>query len=583
MSDIQVGMYITRIPNRSSPPAVLLRESYREDGKVKSRTLANLSHLPDPQIELMRRVLKGEALVAPEDAFEIVRSRPHGHVAAVLGTLRRLGLHHGLSKSPTRVRRVVEAMIVARILDPRSKLATARGLGSETQFSSLGERLDLHDLETDELYEAMDWLLTRQSRIEKALAKRHLQDGTLVLYDLTSSYFEGRTCPLAKRGHSRDRKKGTLQIVFGLLCSPDGCPIAVEVFEGNTGDPKTVASQVDKLRKRFGLTRLVMVGDRGMLTEARLREDVRPIEGLSWISALRNPAIRSLVDRGSLQLSLFDEKDLAEIEDPEFPGERLIVCRNPWLAKERARKREDLLQATEKELDKIVAATTRPTRPFRGKDKIGVRVGKVIDKYKMAKHFDLTITEDRFHYQRKVENIENEAALDGIYVIRTDVPRDTLSAEDAVRSYKGLSVVERAFRSFKSVDLKVRPIHHRLADRVRAHVFLCMLAYYVEWHMRQALAPILFDDNDKASSEAKRKSVVQPAQRSAKALKKARTKRTEDDLPVHSFQTLLQDLATLVIDRVQPKPNGLPAFDKLTTPTPVQQRALDLLGVTLDV
>jgi transposase len=576
-------MYITRIPNRNSPPAVLLRESYREGGKVKSRTLANLSHLPDPQIELMRRVLKGEALVAPEDAFEIVRSRPHGHVAAVLGTLRRLGLHSWLSKTPTRVRRVVEAMIVARILDPRSKLATARGLGSETQFSSLGERLDLHDLEIDELYEAMDWLLTRQSRIEKALAKRHLQDGTLVLYDLTSSYFEGRTCPLAKRGHSRDRKKGTLQIVFGLLCSPDGCPIAVEVFEGNTGDPKTVASQVDKLRKHFGLTRLVMVGDRGMLTEARLREDVRPIEGLSWISALRNPAIRQLADRGSLQLSLFDEKDLAEIEDPEFPGERLIVCRNPLLAKERARKREDLLQATEKELDKIVAATTRPKRTFRGKDKIGVRVGKGVDKYKMAKHFDLTITENRFHYQRKVENIENEAALDGIYVIRTDVPRDTLSAEDAVRSYKGLSVVERAFRSFKSVDLKVRPIHHRLANRVRAHVFLCMLAYYVEWHMRQALAPILFDDHDKASAEAQRKSVVQPAQRSAKALQKARTKRTEDDLPVHSFQTLLQDLATLVIDRVQPKPEGLPAFDKLTTPTPVQQRALDLLGVTLDV
>ena len=531
----------------------------------------------------MRRVLKGETLVAPEDAFEIVRSRPHGHVAAALGSLRRLGLHTWLSKTPTRMRHVVEAMIVARILDPRSKLATARGLGSETQFSSLGERLDLHDLETDELYEAMDWLLTRQPRMEKALAERHLQDGTLVLYDLTSTYFEGRTCPLAKRGHSRDRKKGTLQIVFGLLCSPDGCPIAVEVFEGNTGDPKTVASQVDKLRKRFGLTRLVIVGDRGMLTEARLREDVKPIEGLSWISALRNPAIRQLVERGSLQLSLFDEKDLAEIEDPEYLGERLIVCRNPLLAKERARKREDLLQATEKELDKIVAATTRPKRKFQGKDKIGVRVGKVIDKYKMAKHFELTITEDRFHYQRKTRNIENEAALDGIYVIRTDVPRETLSAEDTVRSYKGLSVVERAFRSFKSVDLKVRPIHHRLADRVRAHVFLCMLAYYVEWHMRKALAPILFDDDDKASAEALRESVVQPAQRSMKALKKARTKRTEDDLPVHSFQTLLQDLATLVLDRVQPKPETLPAFDKVTTPTPLQQRALDLLGVTLDV
>ena len=364
-------MYIPRIPNRSSPPAVLLRESYREGGKVKSRTLANLSQLPAPQIELMRRVLKGEDLVAPEDAFEIVRSRPHGHVVAVLGTLRRLGLHRWLSKAPTRVRHVVEAMIVARILDPRSKLATARGLASETQFSSLGERLDLSDLEIDELYEAMDWLLTRQPHVEKALAKRHLQDGTLVLYDLTSSYFEGRTCPLAKRGHSRDRKKGTLQIVFGLLCSPDGCPIAVEVFDGNTGDPKTVASQVDKLRKRFGLTRLVIVGDRGMLTEARLREDVKPIEGLSWISALRSPAIRQLVERGSLQLSLFDEKDLAEIEDPEYPGERLIVCRNPLLAKERARKREDLLQATERELDKIVEATARPQRSEQSRRSMG--------------------------------------------------------------------------------------------------------------------------------------------------------------------------------------------------------------------
>ncbi|MFQ5507011.1 MAG: IS1634 family transposase [Planctomycetota bacterium] len=576
-------MYITRIPNRSSPPAVLLRESYREDGRVKSRTLANLSHLPGPQIELLRRVLKGEALVASEDAFEIVRSRPHGHVVAVLGTLRRLGLHTWLSKTPTRVRHVVEAMIVARILDPRSKLATARGLGHETQFNSLGERLDLHDLDIDELYDAMDWLLTRQSRVEKALAKRHLQNGTLVLYDLTSSYFEGRTCPLAKRGHSRDRKKGTLQIVFGLLCSPDGCPIAVEVFEGNTGDPKTVAAQVDKLRTRFGLTHLVMVGDRGMLTEARLREDVRPIEGLSWISALRSQAIRQLVERGSLQLSLFDEKDLAEIEDPAYPDERLIVCRNPLLAQERARKREDLLQATERELDKIVASTARRKRPFQGKDKIGIRVGKVIGKYKMAKHFELTITQDRFHYQRKIENIKDEAALDGIYVIRTDVPRATLSAEDTVRSYKGLSVVERAFRSFKSVDLKVRPIHHRLADRVRAHVFLCMLAYYVEWHMRLVLAPILFDDDDKASAEAHRASVVRPAQRSVKALKKARTKRTEDDLPVHSFHTLLQDLATLVLDRVQPKPPGLPAFDKVTTPTPLQQRALDLLGVTLDL
>jgi transposase len=574
-------MYIARIPNRNSPPAILLRESYREGGKVKSRTLANLSHLPDSQIELLRRVLKGETLVGAHDAFDIVRSRPHGHVVAVLGTLRQLGLPALLARAPSRERQLVEAMIVARVLDPRSKLATARGLGGETLFSSLGEMLALEVLEVDELYEALDWLLARQARVEKALAKRHLCEGTLVLYDLTSSYFEGRRCPLAKPGHSRDGKKGKLQIVFGLLCNAEGCPIAVEVFEGNTGDPKTVASQVEKLRKRFGLTRLVLVGDRGMLTDARLREDIRPHEGLSWITALRAPAIRQLVERGSLQLSLFDERDLAEIADPEYPGERLIVCRNPVLAEERARKREALLRATEQELDRIVEATTRPKRKLKGKDKIGLRVGKGIGKYKVAKHFRIEISDAGFRYQRKAESIEEEAALDGIYILRTDVPRETLSTDDTVRSYKRLSVVERAFRSLKSIDLKVRPIHHHLADRVRAHVFLCMLAYYVEWHMRQALAPILFDEDDKATAEAARKSVVQAAQRSPKAQAKAQRKRTDEGLPVHSFRTLLQDLSTIVKDRIRPNLPDAPEFEKVTTPTPLQQKALDLLGVRL--
>ncbi len=573
-------MYIATIPNRKSPPAILLRESYRENGKVKSRTLANLSQLPANQIQLMRRVLKGESLMGADDAFSIVRSRPHGHVAAVLHTLRHLGLHTLMDREPSRMRNLVEGMIVARIIDPRSKLATARGLGSETLFTSLGETLKIDDLLVDELYAAMDWLLARQLRMEKTLAKRHLHDGTLVLYDVTSTYFEGRTCPLAKLGHPRDGKKGKLQIVFGLLCSPEGCPIAVEVFEGNTGDPTTVASQVAKLRQRFGLKRLVMVGDRGMLTDARLREDIRPVEGLSWISALRAPAIRQLLEQGSLQLGLFDQRDLAEISDPAYPGERLIVCRNPMLAKERARKREELLRATEKELDTIVRATTRPKRRLRGKDRIGLRLGKVLGKYKMAKHFEITITDDRFQYGRKTAQIEKEASLDGIYVIRTNVPDKELSAEQTVCSYKQLSTVERAFRSFKAVDLKVRPIHHRLADRVRAHVFLCLLAYYVEWHMRQALAPILFDDDDKASAHSQRESVVRPAQRSPKAQAKAQTKRTEDNLPVHSFQTLLQDLATIVKDRIQPAVPGATEFEKITSPTPLQQRAFDLLGIT---
>jgi hypothetical protein len=576
-------MYIERVPNRSSPPAILLRESFREGDVVRKRTIANLSDWPPGKIEALRAVLRGKALgSAPlDEAFDIVRSRPHGHVAAVLGSLRNLGLHTVLSEERCLERELVLAMIVARILEPRSKLATARGLDEETKFSTLGELLGVEGADEDALYAAMDWLLPRQADIEAALARRHLSDGTLVLYDVTSTYFEGRTCSLAKLGHSRDGKKDKLQIVFGLLCNAEGCPIAVEVFEGNTGDPSTLKVQVEKVRTRFGLKRIVFVGDRGMITEARIREDLAPIEGLAWISALRAPAIQNLVETKALQLSIFDTKDLAEITAPSFPDERLIVCKNPLLAEERARKRRDLLDATERELEKVVAATRRTKRPLKGKDNIGLRVGRVLGRFKMAKHFRLHITETSLRFERDHEKIASEAALDGIYVVRTTVPRDVLDAAHTVGAYKSLSRAERAFRSYKTVDLKVRPIHHRLADRVRAHVLMCMLAYYVEWHMRRRLAPLLFDDHDKAAAEASRTSIVGPAERSASALDKARTKRTDDGAPVHSFQTLLRDLGTIVKNRIQPRIEDAPAFDRVTRPTKLQQRALDLLGVSL--
>jgi transposase len=575
-------MYIERVPNRTSPPAILLRESYREGEKVRKRTLANLTQWPRAVVEGLRTLLKGGTVVERlDEAFEIVRSRPHGHSAAVLGTVRRLGLEALIAprRSPERDR--VIAMIVARIVDPRSKLATARGLGEETLFSSLGELLAVEEADENALYAAMDWLLERQPHLEAQLAERHFHDSTLVLYDVTSTYFEGHTCPLAHYGHSRDGKKGTLQIVFGLLCNRAGCPVAVEVFEGNTADPRTLAAQIQKLRERFGLTRVVLVADRGLITEARLREDLKAVDGLDWISALRAPAIRQLYDSGTLQLSLFDQQDLAEIRSADYPDERLIVCKNPLLAAERAAKREALLQATERELDKILAATQRPKRRLTGKDKIALRVGRVSHRFKMAKHFEFTIEEDLFTYHRNTARIAEEAALDGLYVIRTSVPAEVLTAPETVAAYKGLSVVERAFRSYKSVDLKVRPIYHHLADRVRAHVFLCMLAYYVEWHMRQVLAPLLFDDDDKASAAAQRASIVAPAQVSEKAQRKARTQRTDEGLPVHSFQTLLADLATIVKNRIQPRLPGAIPFDQITRPTPLQQRALDLLAVRL--
>jgi Transposase DDE domain len=575
-------MYIERVPNRNSPPAVLLRESYRESGRVKKRTLANLSHLSDATIEGLRRVLRGDAVGAP-DAFEILRTRPHGHVAAVLGTLKKLGLDRLLAtrRSPARDRAV--ALIVARVIAPDSKLATARALDANSATSTLGEMLGLANVEAEDLYAAMDWLGSRQEKIEKALAERHLHDGALVLYDVSSSYFEGRHCPLAKIGHSRDGKKGSLQIVFGLLCNAEGCPVAVEVYEGNTGDPTTLKDQIEKVRTRFGLSRVVFVGDRGMLTSARIREELAPVEGLDWVSALRAEQIRKLAeDGGPLQPTLFDQTDLAEIEHPDFPGERLIACFNPWLAEERARKREDLLQATERELEKIAVATRREKRALRGQDQIGLRVGKVMGRFKMAKHFEIAITDTSFTYARKNEAIAAEARLDGIYVLRTSVPENVLGAKDTVRAYKDLAKVERAFRCLKTVDLQIRPIHHRLEERVRAHVFLCMLAYYVEWHMREAWAPLLFAEDDRPGAAQRRHSPVKPATRSARASLKASSKKTPEGETVHRFRGLLDHLATLTKNTIQPQ-DDLPAFDQLTVPTDLQQKALDLLGVTVPV
>lgn len=574
-------MYIATIPNRTSPPAILLREGYREGGKVKTRTLANITHWPTEKIEAFRQLLQGTHMIPASSVFTIQRSLPYGHVVAVLGTLRRIGLDRIIASRRTYYRDLVIAMIVARIIDPCSKLATARGLSEETAFTTLGETLGVESAGEDDLYEAMDWLLMRQPAIETKLAKRHLHEGTLVLYDVTSTYFEGRKCPLAKLGHNRDGKKNKLQIVFGLLCNIEGCPVAVEVFDGNTGDPSTLAPQIQKLRKRFGLKRVVMVGDRGMLTDTRIREELEPVDGLDWITALRGSTLKQLVESGVLQLSLFDEQDMAEIISDQYPGERLIVCKNPFLAEDRTRKRKELLQATENELNKIVEATQRAKRRLKGADKIGLRVGRVLGKFKMAKHFRIKITDDSFQYERDTARIAQEAALDGIYIIRTSLPAETMNTENTVRAYKNLSVVERAFKSFKTLDLNVRPIHHRLAKRVRSHVFICMLAYYVEWHMRKSLAPVLFDDDDKPTADALRSSIVAPAKRSTRAQRKASTKKTDDNMPVHSFQTLLKDLATITKNRIKPKMEEAIPFEQITQPTSLQQKILHLLEVHL--
>jgi len=571
-------MYVTRVPNRGSPPAVLLRESYREEGKVKTRTLANLSRWPEHKVQALAHPLKGlPPQVDLSEAFEITRSLPHGHVAAVLGTARRLGIEELIDLAPSRRRDLVTAMLVAQVIAPGSKLAFARGLRTDTATSSLGEVLGVSGCDEDDLYAAMDWVLERKDAIENTLAARHLANGTLVLYDVSSAAFEGRTCPLGAIGHARDGVKGRLQIVYGLLCSTAGIPVAIEVFEGNTADPKTLAAQIEKLRDRFGLSRVCLVGDRGMLTDARIRDELRPAQ-LDWISALRAPQIKALVETDALQLSLFDQQDLLEISSPEFPGERLVCCHNPVLAEQRARKRQELLAATEKELTPIAAATGRAKRPLRGKDKIALRVGKVINHYKMAKHFTIEITDESFTFTRNTDAIAAEAALDGIYVLRTSLPEHTLATDDVVLRYKGLEDVERFFRTLNT-ELDVRPIRHRLADRVRAHMFLRMLSYYLVWHMKQALAPILFVDNDKPAAAAKRVNPIAAAQRSATALAKAARKRTTDNTPVHSFTSLLADLATICANHIQPA-DDIPAFTMTTTPTPLQQRAFQLLDLS---
>ena len=559
----------------------LLRHTYRKDGKVKHLTLGNLSDLPDDLIQIMKRRLAGEPIPNNDDDFRIVRSLPHGHVATTLGMLKKIGLDHILASKPCREAQLVIAMIVSRIIAPASKLANLTSLQPDTAEHSLAGELQLAAIETRQMYEALDWLLKRQTRIENKLAKKHLADGTLVLYDVSSSYYTGRQSELIKHGYSRDGKPGQPQIVYGLLCAPEGCPVAVEVFSGNTADPTTFTAQVQKIRKRFGLARVVWVGDRGMITSKRIDEDLRGVEGLDWITALRSNSIKKLVEDETIQPSLFDDRDLAEVTSPEFPNERLIVCRNPLLAAERARKRNELLAAAEKKLAAVAKAVSRVKQPLRGKDKIGLRVGRELKSTKMAKHFELTIEEDSFSYARCEDKIQAEAALDGLYVVRTSVPAESLSAQQTVGAYKSLSQVEWAFRSLKSVDLKVRPIYHWKDDRIRAHVFLCMLAYYLEWHLRDRLKELLFDDHERDVAEQTRASIVSPAPRSTAAKHKDQTRRTAAGLPVQSFQCLLRDLATLCKHRLCWHSSSEAEFTRLTEPTPLHCRVFELLGVPL--
>jgi hypothetical protein len=575
-------MYIESVPNRNSPPAILLRESYRDAGKIKKRTIANLSDWPTEIVEGLRTLLKG-GKVAPADQESIIvrRALPHGHVAAVLGTLRNISLERMLGPPRNRCRDLVIAMIVARLIAPASKLATARMLDPLTASSSLGDVLGLGPVDEDELYVALDWLGERQEAIEKALARKHLHDGTLVLYDVSSSYVEGRCCELARLGYNRDGKKGKLQIVYGLLCAADGCPVAIEVFEGDTGDPRTLAAQIDKVKKRFALERVALVGDRGMITQARLDAEIAPA-GLDWITALRAPAIRTLVEAGALQMSLFDQRDMAAITSPDYPGERLIVCRNPDLARERTRKREDLLAATEADLAVIAAAVRRARNPLRGEAEIALKVGAVVNRHKVAKHFELSIGEASFSFHRKTEAIAAEAALDGIYVVRTNLPKKLLDDAATVGAYKGLARVERAFRSLKTVDIHLRPIFHWTTPRVRAHVLLCMLAYHVEHHIRARLAPMLYDETDHEAAAALRASIVAKAERSEAARRKQTTGLTDDGLPVHSFQSLLADLATYARIQATTALNDKYVFTLHTRPTPIQQRAFELLAVNPD-
>ena len=564
-------MHVAAVPSRQGGreySSVLVRQSYREGGKVKHRTLANLSKLPPAAVDAVRAVLRGEAVGPLDQAFEIERALPHGHVQAVLGQLRQLKLDQLLGARPSRERELVLAMIVSRVLQPDSKLATARSLGS----TSLAATLGIEGADEDELYGAMDWLLKRQPAVEAALAGRHLAEGGLVLYDLTSVYLEGSKCELARRGYSRDGKRGLPQIEFGIITNAEGCPVSVDVFEGNLADPMTVAAQVDKLKERFGIAEVVLVGDRGMLTSARI-EALKQAGDVSWISALRSVQIATLIKDGDLQLGLFDQRNLAEISSPRFPGERLVVCKNPALAEDRARKREELLQATEQELNKLVESVAAGR--LKTATVIAERVGRILGRFKVGKHFLREVGEGSFSYRRDQAKIDAEAALDGLYVIRSNVAPERLSEQDLVRSYKLLSGVERAFRTMKSVDLQVRPVHHRLADRVRAHIFICLLAYYVRWHLERSWASLLYRDEQPPVLE----DPVAPAERSASAREKARSGHRADGSPVYSFRGLLSELATLTKNTVRLRGSDV-TFDKLSLPTPIQAEALRLLGLS---
>ena len=573
-------MYIESVPNRNSAPAVLLRESWREGGKVRKRTLANLSCLSAEVIEGIKVLLRGGVAVASaESVFTVERSLPHGHVAAVLGAARGVGCGVWFGSAPQDLLPVLQAMLVARLLEPASKLATHRMLHEATATSSLGRVLGVGQCSADDLCRALDWLHDAQPAIERRLARRHLVGTTLVLYELTSTWLTGRCCPLAARGHSRDGKRDDPQIVFGLVCTADGCPISVQVFKGNTADPATVAVQVAKLKERFGVERITWVGDRGMLTSARIEQVLKP-QGMDWVSSLRAPQIAQLAaEHGPLQPSLFDERNLLELSSQHFPGERLVVCRNPLLAEERTRKRLALLEATESDLAKIAAATERSRRPLRGEQAIALRVGRVIERFHMAKHFALAITDSSLVWSRRHEAIAAEAALDGLYVIRTSLPSDTLDADATVATYKSLAHVERAFRSMKTVGLDVRPVFHYSEPRVRAHVFLCMLAYYVEWHMRERLKPRLFDEEYLDQAHAGRASPVAKAVRSEHAKAKDATKHADDGLPLHSFRTLLKDLGTLTYNITHTALNPAAKIILTTRPTPIQDKAFTLLGL----
>ena len=569
-------MYIDTVPNRNSPPAVLLREAWREGNKTRKRTLANLSDWPPEKIETFRRLLGDERLVSPHDLFATQKSLPHGQVEAILEMIGKLELDRLISAQRCRERDLVVAMVVQRLISPASKLATTHHWHTTT----LAEELGVADATENDLYEAMDWLFERKKRIEKKLAARHLREGGLVLYDVSSSFYEGRTCPLAQFGHDRDGKKGLPIIVYGVMTNGEGCPVAVEVYPGNTGDSTTVGDQIEKLRERFKLSRVVLVGDRGMLTQPQI-DKLKQYPGFGWITALTSTAIRELVKQGALQLSLLDQKNLAEITAPDYPGERLMVCHNPVLEEERRRKREALLQATEKSLEKIGKEVARRKKKSLAAAEIALKVGKVLGRYKVGKHFACQIGEGSFTWSRRAQSIEQEEKLDGIYVLRTSEPAERLSAEDTVRSYKSLAEVERAFRCLKGIDLLVRPIRHRSEDRVPAHIFLCVLAYYVEWHLRRAWAPLLFEDEERWE-ERKRRDPILPSKPSDSVQRKKRSQQTTDGLPVHSFHGLLSELAnrarvTYALKSGKSEEKTNLTFRQVTEPTLVQARAYELV------